>query len=391
MLRDLSNALPAERIATSDDLPVVSPIGDAEWRAALAVANAHGSKVVVRGADSRAGERPWPQGVQLVLSTAGDDALVQYEPGDGVVSARAGMPLDTLRASVAAGRHHLVPLLPRGAGTIGGAVAAGRSGADRLRFGPLRHHVLGIKLLQADGEIVRSGGALVKNVTGYALHRLWTGSHGAFGAVLEVHLRLFPLAARTEIAVATLASLQAALDLGRKLAGAPAAPLAVEVRGRDERWELSVVHAATPRVLATAWDEARRIAPELSTPREAGEWVAEPDAPALLHLTAMPSRLFEHLSALRRLAGGALGEALVRPGIGEALVAVDGANGGAAALERELASSPLDARWRRAPADVLTASLGRETRAPGFALMRRLRERYDRPGRFAPGRFFGGL
>src|SRR5262249_11838267 len=75
--------------------------------------------------------------------------------------------------------------------TLGGVLAAGQSGLDRLRYGPSRHHVLGMRVVLADGTSAKSGGKLVKNVTGFDLHRLYCGSHGTLGGIVQGTPRLF--------------------------------------------------------------------------------------------------------------------------------------------------------------------------------------------------------
>jgi FAD/FMN-containing dehydrogenase len=129
----------------------------------------------------------------VLLSTARLTGLVSHVPAAGRLPARAGTTLDLVRAAARAGGHFLTPDVPEPAAhTLGGVLAAGQSGPDRLRFGPARDHVLGMKVLLADGTLARTGGQLVKNVTGYDLHRLYCGSHGSLCTILEVSLRLFP-------------------------------------------------------------------------------------------------------------------------------------------------------------------------------------------------------
>jgi len=128
----------------------------------------------------------------LRLSTRRLAGVVAYEPGDGTLSARAGTSMAELERVAREGGNHLTPRVAAPErSTLGGVLASGRSGIDRLRYGPARHHVLGMRVALADGTLARSGGRLVKNVTGYDMHRLWCGSRGSLCVVLEATLRLF--------------------------------------------------------------------------------------------------------------------------------------------------------------------------------------------------------
>lgn len=120
--------------------------------------------------------------------------IVEYVPGDGTLTAQAGAHIETLRAAVLEGGHRITPAGPRAGSTLGGILASGVSGIDRCHFGPSRHHILGMRIQDASGRgPTRSGGRLVKNVTGYDLHRLHAGARGTLGAILEASLRLVPV------------------------------------------------------------------------------------------------------------------------------------------------------------------------------------------------------
>ena len=128
------------------------------------------------------------------LAARSEDGIVEYIAGDGVVTVHAGARIGDVQRAVHAGGHRLTPRLTSVelSGTIGGLIARGTSGADRICHGPLRHHVLGLTYVDGTGRIARSGGRLVKNVTGFDVHRLHVGARGTLGALLEVSLRLVP-------------------------------------------------------------------------------------------------------------------------------------------------------------------------------------------------------
>lgn len=129
-----------------------------------------------------------------VLDTRSHAGIVNYEPTELVVTARAGTPLAELESALAARRQFLACEPPRfGAATVGGAVAAGLSGPRRAAVGSLRDFVLGVKLMDGEGRVHRFGGEVMKNVAGFDVSRLLAGSLGTLGLILEVSLKVLPL------------------------------------------------------------------------------------------------------------------------------------------------------------------------------------------------------
>jgi glycolate oxidase FAD binding subunit len=131
-----------------------------------------------------------------VLDTAALAGIVAYEPSELVVTARAGTPLAELEALLAA-QGQCLPFEPPhfGAGaTVGGMVAAGLSGPARASAGSVRDYVLGVEIVNGQGERLRFGGTVMKNVAGYDLSRLMAGSWGRLGLIAEVSLKVLPSA-----------------------------------------------------------------------------------------------------------------------------------------------------------------------------------------------------
>jgi glycolate oxidase FAD binding subunit len=129
-----------------------------------------------------------------VLELGAYRGIVSYEPAELVITARCGTPLAELEAALLACGQHL-PFEPPHFGptaTIGGCVAAGLSGPRRLAAGPLRDFVLGVKLLDGRGEVLRFGGQVIKNVAGFDVARLLAGSLGTLGILLEISLKVLP-------------------------------------------------------------------------------------------------------------------------------------------------------------------------------------------------------
>ena len=120
--------------------------------------------------------------------------VVDYEPSELVMTARAGTPLSEIEDALAAGGQMLAcepPYFGPNA-TLGGCVAAGFSGPRRAAAGSVRDFVLGTRVLNSAGEDLRFGGQVMKNVAGFDLSRLMTGSFGTLGVILEVSLKVLP-------------------------------------------------------------------------------------------------------------------------------------------------------------------------------------------------------
>ncbi len=130
----------------------------------------------------------------LALSLAGHRGVVDYDPSELVITARAGTPLTEIEALLSDQNQMLAFEPPSfgSSGTLGGAVATGLSGPRRPFMGPLRDYVLGAKIMNPQGEVMAFGGTVFKNVAGFDAFRLMAGSLGAFGPILEVSLRVTP-------------------------------------------------------------------------------------------------------------------------------------------------------------------------------------------------------
>ena len=141
--------------------------------------------VTITGNGTRGGP---VDGARVVRAPAGLDWI---QPAEMTMSCGAGTPVAEIAAALAEhGQRVAIPPT----GTVGGALAVGRSGIRRLGDGPIRDAVLQVRYVSATGDVVKAGGPTVKNVSGFDLCRLLVGSHGTLGFMGDVILRTRPLA-----------------------------------------------------------------------------------------------------------------------------------------------------------------------------------------------------
>lgn len=175
----------------------LAPADEAGIAAAVADAFAAAEPLAIEGMGSKRGMLR-PVQAARTLSTAGLSGITLYRPKELVISARAGTPLAEVEAVLRAEGQMLVAEPPaagpwhRAAPTIGGVVATNLSGPRRITGGGMRDHVLGLRFVNGVGEALRSGGRVLKNVTGLDLCKLLTGSHGTLGVITEVTLKVLP-------------------------------------------------------------------------------------------------------------------------------------------------------------------------------------------------------
>ena len=164
-----------------------------------------------------------------VLSVAGLSGISLYEPGALTIVAGAGTPVAEVEAALAAENQQLAfePMDARGLlgrtgePTIGGVVAANASGPRRVQAGACRDALLGVRFVDGAGAVIKNGGRVMKNVTGYDLVKLMAGSHGTLGVLSEVSIKVLPApAAKASILIDGLSDADAARAMSAAL-GSP--------------------------------------------------------------------------------------------------------------------------------------------------------------------------
>lgn len=174
-----------------------------DWAEQVRAAAAQGHRLRLRGGGSKdhLGRAPADDGrTEHELDTRTWHGIVAHEPSELVVRVRCGTPITELEAALAAHGQALAFEPPRydggatqrSAPTVGGMVAAGLSGPARAQRGAVRDHLLGCALINGQGQMLRFGGAVMKNVAGFDLTRLMAGSMGTLGLLTEVTLKVLP-------------------------------------------------------------------------------------------------------------------------------------------------------------------------------------------------------
>jgi glycolate oxidase FAD binding subunit len=216
---------------------VASPADSGEASALLAAATEHGLAVVPRGSGTTVSWGVPPRRLDLVIDMLRLDRVLEHAAGDLVVRAEAGVTLHQLAGVLATARQQLaldVQPAPANGGqassvTVGGMLATGSAGPRRLRYGTPRDLLIGITVIRPDGTVTKSGGKVVKNVAGYDLGKLYTGSQGTLGLITEAIFRLHPLPAATAFVTAGYADPAAAAQGVAAAAGSDLAPVAIEI------------------------------------------------------------------------------------------------------------------------------------------------------------------
>ena len=214
----------------------IEPADEAELSRVLQYANQSELLVAPRGGGTKLEWGTPPTQVDLAISTARLNRILEYAPGDMTVTAGAGVSIAQLQSVLASQRQRLAldPLWPERA-TVGGVIAANDSGALRLRYGGIRDLIIGITVVLADGTIATSGGKVVKNVAGYDLPKLMAGSLGTLGVIARAVFRLHPLPESSQTLTWTFPDCKRANDFMLAIADSLVVPSGLQMRIESEQ------------------------------------------------------------------------------------------------------------------------------------------------------------
>jgi len=226
----------------------------------LADASRRGQHTVLGGGGSKLGWGRPPARIDLAIGTSGLDRLIAHRHADLTVTVQAGMTLVSLNRQLAEHRQFLPIDSAFAAATIGGIVATNDAGPMRHRYGTPRDSLIGVTLAMTDGRIVKAGGTVVKNVAGYDLGKLVSGSHGTLAAIVDATFKLLPIPLASTTLVASYADGKA---LARDVAALHASQVELTsfdiVSLNQERWILLMRLASSPAATTAQAAEARRL------------------------------------------------------------------------------------------------------------------------------------
>jgi glycolate oxidase FAD binding subunit len=330
------------------------------------------------------GTKEWPPAGadELVIDTRGLNRIVEHNVGDFTAVLEAGVPVAEAQAAFAGAGQMLALDAPLGiddAATIGGLVATADSGPLRHRYGGVRDLIVGITVVLSDGTVAKAGGKVIKNVAGYDLSKLFTGSFGTLGLVASVSVRLHPLPERT--ATARIASGDPD-ELAAALARLAALPL--EADSLDVAWAGGRGALLARFAGSTA---AERAAAVLSADvvEDDGELWADQRARQRGDVVAKVAGVIGDLPAVLRAAEAAGGTLVGRAALGLSWVSLPAEQ--VAALRAALPGrgvTVLDGAGR--VEDPWPAP------DPGaLVVMERIKSRFDPARVFRPGAFVGGI
>ncbi|GAA3811783.1 FAD-binding oxidoreductase [Sphaerisporangium flaviroseum] len=376
---------------------VALPETTGEVAALMRVAAEQSLTVVPVGGGTKLHWGPPPTRCDLLLDTCCLNQILEHVAGDLVVRAQAGVTTEALAAALAGAGQQLALDVPVDGATIGGTLAAGTAGPRRLRYGTARDLLIGITVVLADGTVARSGGKVVKNVAGYDLGKLFTGSQGTLGVIAEATFRLHPLPASRAWITTTVPDLRALPDIA-VIAGSQLEPSALEIDRPDLHGPLTLAAL----VEGVAADERAKAMGELMGEARIGSeppvwWGRLPGEEFLLELRVPPGAAVPALAAVLRTAEEA-GDlpVRVRGSIASSIIQLalppDTSPPTAEIFVSALRSglAPHGGRlvvWTAPPE--AASRLDRWGHVGAATLMRRVKERFDPEGRMSPGRLVG--
>ncbi len=210
---------------------IVYPNTQEELAQVIACAHQQRWRVLPCGGGSKLSWGGVAKGVDVVISTSRLNRVIEHAVGDLTITVEAGAKFSDIQAILAASGQFIAldPSYQQTA-TIGGIVATADAGSLRQRYGGVRDMLLGISFVRADGEMAKAGGRVVKNVAGYDLMKLFSGSFGTLGIISQATFRVYPLPEASQTVVLTGAADAAISQTTKTLLASALTPTAVDLR-----------------------------------------------------------------------------------------------------------------------------------------------------------------
>ncbi|MSO55553.1 MAG: FAD-binding oxidoreductase [Acidobacteria bacterium] len=385
---------------------VADPASAEDVAEALQSASRDRLSVFTRGAGTKLGWGPVPQPIDLLISMSRLNAVIAHRHGDLTATIQAGASLADVNEALARHRQW-IPLDPPSAdrATIGGLVATNDSGPRRHRYGTPRDLIIGVEFARADGRLAKGGGIVVKNVAGYDLPRLMTGSFGSLAVIVSATFKLYPQTSSSRTLVVELASPRDLGALTARLLASHLTPTAIEFQTpplrllvRFESIEAAVEQqtANTTKLIRDGGFSAKPATgvEEDQVWSQHGNAIIKNDG-ALIKVSTLPSELAGTLTSIDRLAGPHGYAAAGRAGLGVFLLHV----GGDADAQKRVVTGLREALPQgRGSAVLVRASADLKAQVDvwgsigdGLPLMRAVKLRFDPGGILNRGRGPGGI
>ena len=412
---DLQVLVGAERFRTSkleeavdDVLPhmFIEPANPEEVAGALKIATAAGLQVIPRGGATKMDWGNPPRSGDLILSTHRLNRVVEHTWGDMTATVEAGCTIQRLQQTLAEHGQRLAldPLWPDQA-TIGGILATNDSGPLRIRFGSLRDLVIGITLALPDGTLAKSGGKVVKNVAGYDLPKLATGSLGTLGIITQAIFRLHPVPRESRTLSFSNADSETMNALVLAIQDCNMVPTGVQVRAAssstpdvDLRFEGTTAgcDAQIEQTLRIA-SGARRIESPADVWNARSTLWSGAESSVVCKFSLLPADLGTFLNLIRKTSEPLqLPWKLVAQAVGVGYLRLEGNDTGALLNVLQDLRKNLETRGGslvilRCPLEIKSKMDVWGSAGDALPLMRSIKAQFDPTGALNPGRFIGGI
>ncbi len=392
----------------------------------VAAANQHDLQVMAYGGGSHTNLGGLADQIDVLIRTSKLTRLLEHEAPDLTCRVEAGITLADLQAQLAKQGQRLALDPPEAAQTtIGGILATNASGPRRLRYGTARDLVIGLHVIQGNGEIARSGGRVVKNVAGYDLNKLYIGSLGTLGLIAEANFKLHPLPAEERTLLLTYTNAEDAMHTAIDITRSQLTPSALELIDSGAAsdmsdffgqhlpgngWTLAINFEGSTTTIGRQIDETYLLArkynalldDELEGEQQERFWQAVREhmqGTVTCKAAILVSHIAPYLQHIERICHSQDLEAAIVAHAGNGILFIELRPGDATQrLVDAINALRIHAQEARGSLVVECCPVEIKRRIdvwgePGtdFRMMQRLKQQFDPKGTFVKGRFLGGL